>query len=94
MSEYETQLYRDVISSLLEKSLLELDSKMLSKTENHLKKHNLSFNDALEYPEVIFTALQKTVGKRYPELIRLINDEMRSVSKNPAFEKFVTVLNK
>ena len=94
MSEYEIQMYRDVVSTLLEKSLLRIDPRLISKMEKEMKKQSLTFNDSLEHPESIFLVLQNILGADYSVFVKTINEEMSSISKNVFFEKFLDTLNK
>ena len=92
MNEYDMQLYRDVVSSIVEKSLLEINPKILFKMEKQLKKQNLSFNDSLENPEQVLKILQATCGNSYGEIIKSISTKMNNVGKNTKFDDFLHVL--
>lgn len=88
------QLYRDVVSSVIESAILAIDPKLLHKTENQLKKQNLTFNDSLERPEHIFEILQDTCGDDCNDIIKLINTKMNNVGTSAKFDDFLYVFKK
>lgn len=94
MSEYEIQLYRDVMATLIEKSLLKIDPMLISKTEKELQRYNMTFNDLLENPDNCCMVLKNTLGDEYLIFINTLNEEMTQISKNSLFEKFLKTLNK
>ena len=94
MSEYEIQMYRDVVSTLLEKSLLQINPQLIAQTEKELQRNGLTFNDALENPESVFLVLQKILGSDYSFFVKTMNNEMSLLSQNLLFEKFLDTLNK
>lgn len=94
MSEYEIQLYRDVMATLIEKSLLMIDPMLVSKTEKELQRYKMTFNDLLENPDNYYIVLKNTLGEDYPIFINTLNEEMTQISKNHLFEKFLKTLNK
>ncbi|RDJ37255.1 MAG: hypothetical protein DWQ19_01950 [Crenarchaeota archaeon] len=88
------QVYKDVVSSLLEKSILDIDIKSLSKIERALKDSNLSFDDSLDNPDAVNAILKQVLGEKYQRLVQAVNSELSLVPKMELFDRFITILNK
>lgn len=87
-------MYKDVVSSLLEKSILDIDIKSLSKIERALKDSNLSFDDSLDNPDAVNAILKQVLGEKYQRLVQAVNSELSLVPKMELFDRFITILNK
>ncbi|KAF6243200.1 hypothetical protein C6988_04530 [Nitrosopumilus sp. b1] len=88
------QVYKDVVSSLLEKSILDIDIKSLSKIEHTLKENSLTFDDSLDNPEAVNAILKQVLGDKYQRLVHAVNSELSLVPKMELFDRFITILNK
>lgn len=88
-----SSINRDVLSSVIEKVLLNIGLEVHSLVEKKLNKnYYYKFSDCYENPEPLHTILKELYGNSYAEIAKKITDELDDVTLDQKLSKFIDVI--
>ena len=76
MEERPDKLMGDVVSSIVEKVLMNVGLQTYNGVNEILEAHNLTFSDCYLYPDVLNLALKHLFEERYADVAGKIKDEL------------------
>ncbi len=83
-----------LVSMVLEKTLLDIDSSTYCKVKDELKqRYRCQLTDCYAHPEYLISILKDMYGDSYKHIIKSINKQLEEFSYQKPIEKFIESLD-
>ncbi len=87
------KLFKDLIASAVEKTLLDIDTQAHQIASDVLEAHDMTFRDCNSRPDVLNFALKDLYGSSYVVLVDAIRKKMRDFQDQKMVSQFIEAIS-